>query len=367
MTKTCFSTSYAQARSRFRAASAAAGATLEEFTHPSTKALDDSPLSIDIALLGPRDAKRLLVVLCGVHGLEAAAGAATMMQWLTQGGPDKSPEDAGVLLVHGVNPYGWAHASRGDENNIDLNRNCLPHEEGHPNNPGYRALHDMIVSADGDPSAFDRATEQFHVFRLHHGASAALQAVTAGQYDIPNGLSYGGRVLTWSSRTVLDLLAERCQRAEKVVIIDGHTGIGDFGEPFFITRDNRESANYARARQWWGAEYIHSGDVFAGAETPNYTGTLVEAAEARVRAASGAKVLGIAVEWGTYSVDVMLQALLMDRWLRFACPDPSAPEATSVRSRMIERFCPSAPGWQNSILIHAARIYDQALVGLTSW
>ena len=38
----------------------------------------------------------------------------------------------GVVLVHGLNPYGFAHFTRTTENNVDLNRNFIDRSEGPP-------------------------------------------------------------------------------------------------------------------------------------------------------------------------------------------------------------------------------------------
>jgi Protein of unknown function (DUF2817) len=364
-----FSETYAEGRSRFRAASSAAGALLSDFAHPRSVAPDGESLTMDVARFGAAEAERMLVVLCGVHGLEASAGAATMLQWLARKGPEKLGRGVGVLLVHGVNPYGWAHASRGNEDNIDLNRNFLRADQTRPENEGYRELHDMIVGtgAAGSAQGFDQAVEQFHVFRLRHGVRAALQAVTAGQYDIPAGLSYGGHATSWSNSTVLDVVGAACAGATKTVILDWHTGIGAFGAPYFVTLDSPDSPSFARAREWWGAQYINGPDAFDGAKIPAYTGILIEAVQARVRESSGGETLGIGVEFGTYGIELMIQALVMDNWLRFAGAAADARTRAGVRARLIERFCPSAPEWRSAALGHAARIYDQALTGLANW
>ena len=52
------------------------------------------------------------------------------------------------LFVHGLNPYGWAHGSRTNENNVDLNRNYLDHAQGHAENPVYAELHELLTVSD---------------------------------------------------------------------------------------------------------------------------------------------------------------------------------------------------------------------------
>ena len=60
-----FSATYAEARDRFRAAAAAAGAALESLANPG-KGPQDESLTTDAAWFGPKGAERALVV-AGVH------------------------------------------------------------------------------------------------------------------------------------------------------------------------------------------------------------------------------------------------------------------------------------------------------------
>lgn len=80
MSETHFSTSYDEARRRFREAAAVAGATLCEY--PIGKRIaNGQALTIDIAVLGPEGAPTL-VTSSGVHGVEGFLGSAIQLAWL---------------------------------------------------------------------------------------------------------------------------------------------------------------------------------------------------------------------------------------------------------------------------------------------
>ena len=72
--RTCFSGDYAESRRRFRRAAKARGAELRSYPNPHRGPLGES-LATDCAWLGPRNAKRVLVLISGTHGVEGFCGA----------------------------------------------------------------------------------------------------------------------------------------------------------------------------------------------------------------------------------------------------------------------------------------------------
>ncbi|WP_255800720.1 DUF2817 domain-containing protein [Acaryochloris sp. 'Moss Beach'] len=120
-----FSSDYWQARDRFRQAAQSLNCVLE--THP-IKALGPQgrSLSIDIARYGSKSPHTTLILSSGLHGVEGYCGSAIQMATLTDLLPQLTlPKGMAVLLIHALNPYGFAWNRRCNEDNIDLNRNFL--------------------------------------------------------------------------------------------------------------------------------------------------------------------------------------------------------------------------------------------------
>jgi len=360
-----FSDSYAQGRVKFLDACARAGAKLEARVNPSVRAPDGGELVTDAAWFGAPTARKVVLFIVGTHGLEAAAGSATVLQWITQGAV--RPDDVAVMIVHAVNPYGWAYSSRGDENNVDLNRNCVDRALPLPANAVYRELHDQVISEDVSDEGLARTLGVFWSFAKERGAALTFQGLAGGQYDFPDGFSYGGAEESWSYRNLRALVRDSLGEAEKVAVIDWHTGIGPHGAPFVIAQTPPGTEGYERLGKWWGEEHLHFGDLFGEAGAPDYSGLVVEAVENEIRNLSGAQVVSAVIEWGTYEVDVMLKALLLDRWLRFACGDRTTSEAVGARARLVEAFYPSAQEWRQSVLDHGARLCRRAIEGVEEW
>jgi hypothetical protein len=111
-----YSGSYSEARQRFLSAALAAGATLWSYVHEATGPQGEE-LAMDAAWIGPRDAPRVLVILSGTHGIEGYQGSAAQLGTLHQRARHL-PDGCAMLLVHGVNPYGFAWNRRVNEDNI---------------------------------------------------------------------------------------------------------------------------------------------------------------------------------------------------------------------------------------------------------
>ncbi|MCP4200482.1 MAG: DUF2817 domain-containing protein, partial [bacterium] len=66
--------------------------------------------------------------------------------------------DQRVVIVHALNPYGFAHLRRADEDNVDLNRNFVDHSKPYSENSNYDALANAIApSSPLTKSALDRS------------------------------------------------------------------------------------------------------------------------------------------------------------------------------------------------------------------
>jgi hypothetical protein len=102
-----FSSDYATARGKFRDAAREAGGQLDSVGHPQPGP-DGGDLSTDIAWFGPRSAPAVLVMISATHGVEGFCGSGAQIDWLRRGEASRLPKDVAVLMIHVVNPYGFA-------------------------------------------------------------------------------------------------------------------------------------------------------------------------------------------------------------------------------------------------------------------
>jgi hypothetical protein len=271
----CFAESYDEGRRKFLEACDNAGVRVDSRVNPHGLTTEEKPLSCDVAWFGPDSATHLCMAICGTHGLEAASGSATMIQWILEKQYQHLPKDTAVLFVHANNPYGWARNSRTNENNVDLNRNFFDHQD-HPDNAHYMAQHPILLTekmTEGDCATIG---EKLAAYEQQHGKVAGLASIVQGQYQQPDGLMFGGTEAEWSMTNLRNIIETYVSTVKKVAVIDWHTGLGPFGEPFLICHHPKNSAAYWRACALWGKERIEEGGAFQNPDVaPEFKGIII--------------------------------------------------------------------------------------------
>lgn len=360
----CFSPNYASARARFLLASAEAGARIDVMVNTVATAPNGSTLTTDVAVLGPPSAEAALVVFCATHGPEGFVGSAAQIALLRElASRADTPPAVRIVLVHAINPWGFAHISRTTENNVDLNRNFVDWTQPLPENPHYDELHELFCVPQWNPQALERARSGREAWKERHGHSVYMDATSKGQYTHADGLNYGGSDREWSNQALETVIARHLDGVKKIALIDWHTGLGERGQPFFLCFNERGGGAWERACQWWGRENVESSGGFGGAARPNYTGLLFHGVQ---RFAAGAEVTGAVVEFGTLGNDDMRQALQMDRYLKFGGLLDATQRAV-MREQVLDAFVPLSLLWRRSVLGHAMKIQHQALQGVVDW
>jgi len=353
-----YAADYATARQQFLAAATLAGATLESLVHPQ-RGPDGGELAIDLAWLGPQDAHRVLVLISGTHGVEGYQGSAAQIGFL-QHIASVLPAETAALLIHGLNPCGFAWVRRVNEDNIDINRNYLDFSRPLPANPGYAEVHAMILPEALTPQALGQVQQQLQDYMARVGHAAAATAITGGQYTHPDGIFYGGQALCWSNRQLADIAGRYLQQARVICVLDHHTGLGPVGHTELICRHPVQSKELALARAWFGA------DVTSPAEGESASAVI----DGNVRMAFGvlcaqAQVVSVCPEVGTAPEAQVLAALLADNWLHQRGV-PLSTLGVGVRQQLMEAFCPRDAAWRAQAFTRALAIHRDALAGLCS-
>lgn len=351
---------YLIAREHFVRAAGMARATLATHVHPDVRAPNGEPLAIDVARLGREDAVSVLLSISGTHGLEGHSGSAVQSAFLET--CPQPPSSVAVVLVHALNPYGIAWGTRGNEVNIDLSRNFVRFDHPLPVNAFYGEAHAMLAPDLWPDDSADRLDATIAVLSARHGPANALTGVTGGQYDRPDGLNYGGSAPAWSRRVLEAVCAEHLGGAARIAYIDFHTGFGRFGEPLFICFHTEDSAARQRVERWWGPLNRNEAAFDSGA-APAWRGLLWQGLTEWI--APAAEVCGAVIEFGTYPLGAIGEAVMADRWLRFGNPDD--PRRPTFRRMMLERFDPASEIWRSRVVDHGRDLQTQALRGLIDW
>ena len=335
-----FPTDYVDARDRFRALASHAGFEIESYDHPVAKGPKGETLSCDVARLGPSDAKRVILISSGTHGVEGFCGSGCQAELLASGLLNGLPCDTAAVLVHAVNPYGFAWLRRTNEDNIDLNRNFVDYSVPHVN-PEYDEIHDWLVPSDWDGPARTAADASIDAYIADRGLRAFQVAMTGGQYNHPDGLFYGGKAPAWSNLTWRSLLRKHCASADQVIAIDIHTGLGPrgVGEAICVTSE----AEYLKAKALFGEEVTWTGG--GEAVSAQVGGSLLHAAHEEI---GTERLVMIALEYGTYPIPETLEALRAETWL-VARGDPESEQASKIKQSLKDAFFIDEPDWKLAV------------------
>lgn len=340
-------TDYATARQRFLDRVASLGGAVRSHLHPRTGPAGEE-VATDVARFGPGpgDARNVVVVASGLHGVEGHAGSALQRLALAEGVVDGLPDDTALVMIHAINPFGMAWDRRVDHDNTDVNRNFVDFDAPLPENPGYADVAAALNPADWDPDDIAWQGEILG-YAADVGQAAMFHAVSGGQYTVPDGVQFGGRGPGWS-RTMLEAVwGEHLAGAERAWNVDLHTGLGAYaGLLTFQTADITEPSatitqpiaeHYYRVDRTVEGEAIQIGvvgpglEAFAGRELP---GTLI---------------VPITLEWGVHDEVRTLTAMRADNWLHNRS-DPAAGEhAERIRAMMREVFAPDAEDWRQKV------------------
>lgn len=359
-----FSTDYASARAKFLAVAAEAG--LAVISHPhSLNGPKEEALALDLVTLcpdasAPCRTERVFVALSATHGVEGFVGAAAQVAWLKKGYWKKVPAGVSVLLLHAVNPHGFAWLRRVTEENVDLNRNFADFSKPLPRKPAYEELADAICPKTWTTESRASADAQLVAYAERHGPKALNRAIMGGQYTRPDGVFFGGTKPSWSRETLMKILHSYCTAAKHVAILDFHTGLGPFASGVSYCVGDEGTPSVTKAHEVWGDE-AHVMAAAPGSSVHdgyNLTGI--------ARLMSQINVYGNTLEFGTYPTEDMIRAVRADNWLHLY-GDPNSPEGQAIKAEIKRMFYPEeSEDWKARVLAQSLAVWDRGITGLAN-
>ncbi len=298
----------------------------------------------DYALLR-RDPKRLLVHLSGVHGIEGYVGSAVQCSLLAETPKEDGPS---LLFIHAVNPYGMAFYRRANSKNVDLNRNFRT-GPAKPN-PDYKYFNSYLNPQNrlqfltGPLSAF--------VHRHRFGAARTSMAIASGQVENPKGLFYMGTSVQKEVIHCQEFLKSHGSSAQEIVVIDLHTGLGEFGEEVLIAENGtRDEVFFAKV--------FDQPTIVPDPETNGIYDNQGPLSSAFRAALPSSKVHYVVQEFGTLSAFSNINALRKENyeWLKRG---DTQPPSLKTQTEMLAHFFPENPAWRERVLSRGRLRWQQA-------
>ncbi len=192
----------------------------------------DTSLKINYLYIpAAEDSSNLIIISSGLHGVESFVGSAMQQLFLKEFVTSDLVKNTGVLLIHGINPYGFKYSRRVTENNVDLNRNSYLTDESYQTvNEGYPLVKDFInppgplnMQSFGQRFFYVNAIAQI----IESSMPALRQAVLQGQYQFAQGLYFGGFNQEPQIDSLIPVISEISNPYKSIMTIDLHTGYGE--------------------------------------------------------------------------------------------------------------------------------------------
>jgi len=342
-----FSGTYVEARDRFFAAAKTHDMVVNRHIHPACRGAAGEELSIDVAALGDAAATGVLLLVSGTHGVEGFCGSGCQVALLHDAEfvAAVRATKVRVVFLHALNPYGFSHLHRTNEDNVDMNRNFRDFSTLPIANAAYAGVHDFIVPDAWPPAPVNEAKIASYVARF--GEKALQQAITGGQCEYPDGLFYGGVRPAWSNGVLRAVMREEGAGRQQIGWIDFHTGLGPRGHCEKIFAGRNGAADLARARAWWGDDvtsFLDGSSSSAALTGVNYNAVYDEC--------PGVTYAGIALEYGTVPLREMLQSLRADQWLTHH-PEASVELRTAIKRQVRDAFYCDTDDWKATVFAQA--------------
>lgn len=362
-----FLDSYDHSRDAFRKASDDIGKKFKNtkrFTLAVPSNIYDG-LTVDVLYVPQnKGKKRLLVLSCGVHGVEGFVGSAIQRMFINEIITADLLNSMGVLIIHGMNPYGFKHRRRVTENNIDLNRNCDTEEALYTTkNEGYPKVYPLINPAEPvDLSSF--GNRFFHIKAISNILRASMrtlrQAILQGQYEYPKGVYFGGKQAEAQVRLVSKELGPVLRQYPLVLNIDLHTGYGARGVLHLFPNPIEDKNIKAKVENVFKGFKIDWGDTGSFYTTTGDFSTFLG------KLMPKGTYLPMTFEYGTMNSHTTLGAIkslhvtiLENQGHHYGYA--SKADEVRVKSNFLEMYYPTSPSWRMKVMEDTRKLLKSAL------
>jgi len=325
----------------------------------------DSDLTIDYCYIpAQKTFKRLFILTSAVHGVEGYVGSAVQQMFLNELLKEISLDNMGLLLIHGINSYGFKYKRRVTENNVDLNRNCSTDKMLFESvNSGYSDLNGMLNPTNkANTKSVGNIFFQLNAIQkiIQYSMGTLRQAVLQGQYQYEKGVYFGGKELEPSIKAVTPFIQDIAKNYDMVFNIDLHTGYGKRGTMHLFPNPMKDEKKRAKI------ENIFSGIPIAWGDGDDFYTVTGDFATYVGQIIPEKYYLNMTFEFGTLDSQVTMGAIkslhnviLENQGVHFGYK--SKEDEEDIKNRYLEGYYPSSKPWRSKAIMDASKTLLQAV------
>lgn len=299
---------------------------------------------------------KLLVLFSGTHGIEAFVGSA-VQRWFVDQPYVQNRENVNILMVHGLNVYGFKNKRRVNENNIDLNRNFIANRSVfESDDSGYKNLYDYLNPESAATHGFISNMKFMWtavIKIVRYGLENLRNSVLRGQYTYPQGLYFGGNMVAKQWDLMNQLIDKYVAGHTKMFVIDLHTGYGTRGKLHLLANGKKEGNPLAEV-------FAEENEIDFGSDKKFYSiqgemlSFFIHETNYKLKDKAPASV-GITFEYGTLdsqkttgSIESLRRMVYENQNFWYPAKDPQ--DAEKIKNDFVEMFNPSDREWRKTIL-----------------
>lgn len=323
----------------------------------------DNELFVDVCYIPAQNKKsRLLILSSGIHGIEGFVGNAVMDLFMENFVTDELLDETGILLIHGMNPYGFKYNRRVTENNVDLNRNSdIDPELYNTINSGYGELIDFLNPTK--PVKVGSMKNRFFVVTairkiIQASLPVLRQAVLQGQYQYPDGLYFGGNVQEPQISRIGAGIKKVGSDYDLILNIDLHTGYGERGKLHFFPNPVEDLVLKKQTEDLFEGYQIDWGD---GADfytiTGDFSGYIGKLLPRKTH-------ISMTFEYGTMdsqktmgSIKSIHNMIIENQGVHYGYK--RSKDQKKTEQRFLEMYYPSDPAWRIQIMEQSNEVFQK--------
>jgi len=350
--------SYLEARKLFLAAATAKNGNITNHENKNYQGISGEKLFCDIAVFGSKKASSTLIISSGTHGIEGYCGNAMQCALLNSNISKFADDNLQIIFVHAVNPYGFSHFRRTNENNIDLNRHFVKSYSPRKLSKGYETFRKQVFPKKWQNSDLEAILHAVNDYIDKFGLADFQNNLTIGQYTWPEDPFYGGAEESWSHQLWNEICRSVSENSDIISHIDLHSGLGEYGATALIFGATLKDENFSLAKKWYGEDKIFApGD---GASVSSLVSGTLGSCLDKFNVIN----VGIALEFGTVPIQEFTQAIISDNWLVHN-PQCSEYQRIHIQQQVKSTFFINETDWLDLIWAASKLHVTQSLIGLT--
>jgi len=357
-----FQESYEMSRDRFRSLSSEIKKRINrtQISRLPVSSHIDGDLTIDLCYIPALKKSRLIIISCGVHGVEGFAGSAVQRMLMREILPKVDLENTGIFLIHGMNPFGFKYVRRVTENNVDLNRNCdVDRALFSIKNEGYSSLVDFL----NPEKKLDMGSMENRLFFIRAGIKILQksmknlrQSILQGQYEFEKGIFFGGKDFEPQAISIKTALADTISDYDAIFGIDIHSGWGARNK-LHLFPNPVENQNVRSAM-----EKIFEGYQIDWGNTEDFYTTTGDFSDFIGKIIPGKYYLPMSFEYGTMdshttigSVKSLHNMIIENQGFHYGYKTKD--DEIEVKKRFREMYFPSSDEWRSEVIRQAREIF----------